>query len=384
MKLFRETKQSLKDVENSAVRAVETAIDRLMRLRERTGVRSDWNLAAVGLDTESIRKRLTGIADPALAELNSLQAEHDLDPKILENDPVLSELDRIFKGRLGSAYPTSKLRALVDEAHEFRFPNEVPPGFRDWNKETRLRAAGDFILWRQTLDKAISCDVPDLPVLVVTRDSKPDWWAMDAKNNPIAPRPELVQEMRDEANADLGLVTLTGFLENAAKYLSSPVSAETLSEAAVVDEAARLKTILRRVTELSGVRPMNSETVHAIGLDFEYLVTSLFIAMGCEVIGKALEGSARHADILLRCGSEVWAVELKHYSRPLDVQVIRAVTATLEREGADRMVLVTLGPLTNSAKKMAIESGLVTIDMFELEQLLDHHIDGWSERAGDS
>ena len=99
-------------------------------------------------------------------------------------DTLLPQIDDLLSGHIGPPYPAAELRALVDEANSFRFPNKIPPGYLDTDKETPLRAAGDFLLWRQTIDKAALLQGHDRLVLLVTKETKGDWWVLDEKKWP--------------------------------------------------------------------------------------------------------------------------------------------------------------------------------------------------------
>jgi hypothetical protein len=85
---------------------------------------------------------------------------------------------------------------------------------------------------RQTLDEAKKCKQPIIPV---TQENKPDWFNIQHGIS-IGPRQELVAEMLDEAGVRLHLVSLRTFLEEAAEYLETPVSEQT------VEQASRLQS----------------------------------------------------------------------------------------------------------------------------------------------
>ena len=77
-----------------------------------------------------------------------------------------------------------------------RVKQKIPPGYLDAAKSPD-RAAGDFLVWRQTIEESRA---RKLPVLFVTQDLKEDWWA-DRGTSSMRARPELVAELHREAQA---------------------------------------------------------------------------------------------------------------------------------------------------------------------------------------
>jgi hypothetical protein len=155
---FKRARTVVRTAAADAVEVLEAAVDQVLLLRERTFTGRPWEPADVGLDRSSFENLLDGVMNAALAELEALEAEHDLDPKVIrETDHVLSEIDKLLFGKVGEAYPIDQLRKLVEEAELFRYPNLMPPGYLDVkDKDTALLAAGDYILWRQVIDKVSS------------------------------------------------------------------------------------------------------------------------------------------------------------------------------------------------------------------------------------
>jgi hypothetical protein len=170
---------------------------------------------------------------PVKAELDRLRREHDLtvndvrDPRV---DPVLKALDRIVSDKFGKPYSAGELRQIIAEAVDFRYPNLIPPGYEDADKPTRLRQAGDYILWRQVLEFTAGSPPPSGSVLLVTGDVKEDWWELTSDREPRAVRRELVEEFRRTTGVDMVAVTTRDFLKGAAEFLGRSVSQNTLAE----------------------------------------------------------------------------------------------------------------------------------------------------------
>jgi hypothetical protein len=229
---FKSCQNALENAPGRAIDILETAISQLKFLRETTGTTRVWDPDVVDLTREKLLERLSGAMDPALLELSTLKGEHDLHPgDMQETDIILTEIDELLAGKIGDSYSSDTLRALVEDALEFRFPNKIPPGFEDLaDKGNKLRAAGDYILWRQTIDRVNKMPPGKRLVMLITKDFKRDWWTFDRKNRPKGPLPELIQEMRDSAGADLLLLSLKDFLTGAEAHLSTSIAEQTLVE----------------------------------------------------------------------------------------------------------------------------------------------------------
>ncbi len=76
----------------------------------------------------------------------------------INSDDVLTEIEKIFRDRVGTDYDEREMSILITEGEE-RYSKSIPPGFRDGKKDDSTdptRKYGDFILWKQILAKATS------------------------------------------------------------------------------------------------------------------------------------------------------------------------------------------------------------------------------------
>jgi len=114
-------------------------------------------------------------------------------------DPVLNKLDLILKGRVGPPLSETDRMEAVKEA-ERRAKVKVPPWYMDAAKG-KGNAAGDYLVWVQILREARRRRTD---VLLVTADLKEDWWRQAQRQRQVrGPRPELVAELRREAQVGL-------------------------------------------------------------------------------------------------------------------------------------------------------------------------------------
>jgi hypothetical protein len=179
---------------------------------------------------DSARDRLTemvsGGLDSALTELESLRAQHGITSDSIRDDPVLTKLQVLLHGKVGSAPSVEDEKSSRLEADR-RIAENIPPGYQDHKK---LDPHGDYLFWQQSLVEARS---RQKVLVIVTRDVKEDWfWRVGGKT--IGARPELVKECHDVASVDFILMTTRGFLHRANANLSTSVSDATLRQAEVL------------------------------------------------------------------------------------------------------------------------------------------------------
>jgi hypothetical protein len=95
---FKQTRQMLRAAEANAVGVLESAVGKLLDQRERNGTTREWDVEGAGLDRASLRARLMGVMEPALAELEKLTAEYDLSPADMQAaDNLLLQIDDILR-----------------------------------------------------------------------------------------------------------------------------------------------------------------------------------------------------------------------------------------------------------------------------------------------
>jgi hypothetical protein len=93
-------------------------------------------------------------------------------------------------------------------------------------------AAGDFLVWEQTLVEAARRTVD---VLFITGDVKEDWWREESGER-RGPRLELVQELHARAGVRLFMLRPTSLLEHARKHLGVEVRPESVKDAERVEQ----------------------------------------------------------------------------------------------------------------------------------------------------
>lgn len=228
--------------------------------------------------------------------VESVEAVHKAQLDIASSDPIRDRLDIIFTGRIGAGpVDQAELDGMIADG-ETRYLEKIAPGWADANKDKNPSEAhffnagikyprkfGDLIIWRQLLAHVKKSE--NKTVLLITADQKDDWWWRE-KGKTIGPRPDLIDEMRRLASANLfWMYSDEQFLEHAQRYSGANISENTLSE-------------LREVT-MSNVRDLNdirlSEKSAIFDGDWYKLASSMTVARAESCV---FEWIRRHFEIV--------------------------------------------------------------------------------------
>ncbi|WP_199513133.1 PIN-like domain-containing protein [Nucisporomicrobium flavum] len=205
-----------------AVKSLEDAKKRLLDVLSQASSRVALPQDEVKRLTDFVEDGLNGAAD----RLQKLRQLHGIPADSIKNDPILKQLQTLFDGRVGDALPESELEDAQKEAQR-RIDEGVPPGFKDKGK---AEPYGDYLLWHQTLKEV---DSRRLPLLIVTRDTKEDWfWRHD--NQTVGARTELVRECLDITGMTLTMMSTKTFLFHARSQLRADVSDSTLRQVEIL------------------------------------------------------------------------------------------------------------------------------------------------------
>jgi hypothetical protein len=190
------------------------------------------------------QQRLIGLVEDVSSDLaDSIRAAgaYDLTAEQIAaaTDPVLERLESLLTGRVGDAFDEAAFKQAVVDAMR-RKEARIPPGYADVKKGAPERQAGDYLIWRQLINEA---RLHGRPVLLVTNETKEDWVLEGTSNQILGPRPELVLEMRQEANVQLHTVSVVGLLKEAPGYLGTNVSASTIQEAETFPDQIRVQIL---------------------------------------------------------------------------------------------------------------------------------------------
>lgn len=165
--------------------------------------------------------------------LDQLGARHKSATSFDTNeDEVLKELASLLDGRVGSAPSEAEEESRRLEGAR-RQTELIPPGFKDKGKSSDL-ALGDFLLWADVMEEA---RYRGSDLLLVTRDSKEDWWHKGG-GHPL-PRRELQAEFHAITGRRLYMLKTSDFLRLGAKVFGLHVREESITDADQVGRRVR-------------------------------------------------------------------------------------------------------------------------------------------------
>lgn len=296
----------------------QAALDRIKAWAKATAVPE--------LSEAPIREALEGAA-ATIRQLIETEAEesgqfgHDV-----EHDSVASALLTLLDGKVGPPLGAGEREAAMVEAAR-RADRGLPPGFADAKKAETGNpdaAAGDYLVWYQSL---LEAKRRDLPLVIVTRDQKADWWWLHNHKNPRGPRQELVDECLRETGQPFYLLPTRALIDHA-----------DVVKVKVTEDAAQ--AVVRAITEDSDgddYVPWRRDAVDALleQLDYEDAVQA-------DVIRRAadLGGIIERAEIYEIAEYEEGRT-LKGFTRP-----VNRITSQLIHDGiVDQRVSPMLSPI---------------------------------------
>ncbi|MEU5905436.1 PIN domain-containing protein [Micromonospora sp. NPDC047467] len=189
--------------------------------------------------------------DQAIKELQRMRQQHGVPQDALRNDLILADLQQILEGKVGEP-PTAEADKDARAEADRRISEKRPPGFLDHKKDD---PHGDYLLWSQALAEVKRRDIP---LLIVTRDVKDDWfWKPSGRT--LGARPELVDECRKEAGVPFVLMSTQTFLFHARKHLMISVSEDTLRQADALPPPSESKDELRLSSATLGIAMSKTE-----------------------------------------------------------------------------------------------------------------------------
>lgn len=108
------------------------------------------------------------------------------------------------KFTIGNEFTYSQMVDIAKEG-EFRYKEEIPPGYEDAKDKIGLQKYGDLFAWKQILMYAKE---KKEDVLLITNDVKEDWYDISTR----APRFELLKEFNSETGKNFWTFNMKNFL----------------------------------------------------------------------------------------------------------------------------------------------------------------------------
>jgi hypothetical protein len=178
--------------------------------------------------SQNLLAEFSSVLNKVKDELTSNRKQH-IDR--ISSDAVLDQVGSLLEGRVGSDMSSEEKAKIIPDAKD-RYLRKVPPGYRDAGKDKSdndfedIGRFGDFIIWKQIIDKAGSSKSG---IIFVTDDRKDDWWLISSGKT-VGPLPELIQEFRRESEQLFYMYQPDRFMEFAVEYLQQQVGGDAIKE----------------------------------------------------------------------------------------------------------------------------------------------------------
>lgn len=183
------------------------------------------------LPTEEIINRVKRNLHRITKDIDKASTSH---PDLEESDALRDDIGKIVDGKIGTKFNPKEMQDIIKEG-KVRYEKDVPPGYKD-KRKSNMDEFGDLILWKQIIEKAKS---DKKPVLFITDDRKEDWWFLFEGKN-LGPRPELVEEIMEEAAVRFYMYPPYEFIKYAQQHLNRTDKKEVLDEVRDVSETKEL------------------------------------------------------------------------------------------------------------------------------------------------
>jgi hypothetical protein len=187
------------------------------------------------------------LSDEMMTNFNKIRDDLAASRKSLEelfsSDPYHERVTSLLAGKVGKE-PTAEELKVFHEKAQSRYTARIPPGYEDLKEKGEPDAYGDYVGWVQVM--ALAKDAA-APAILVTDDSKADWWHIQSERT-IGPRPELLAEFRREVDRAFYMYTTPQFMKYAAKALERGVDDGSIQEV-----RSKLEEQQRSATEMKAV-----------------------------------------------------------------------------------------------------------------------------------
>ena len=298
---------------------------------------------------ETQLRQMCGKVDAFYAELRNTVGDDTVTLRAhapTADDQLLGKLESLFAGRVGNPMTDEDWQSAVDEG-ERRVENTIPPGYMDVDKlESDLPegASGDYLVWKQLLLEGAERRVD---LVLVTSDTKEDWWNRTDRGAIVGPRHELIEEYLEASGSRLFLLEPVDLIKH-----SSALGVGTRIES--VQDIERVRD------EAPEATPWTGEAVRAVlrELDAQGHIQAEVIREAIEIGGRI--SRARVYELDNRDESQM----LRGFTRP-----VKRITAELQSKGA---VPYGVAPLLDAVYETGVKSSHFAVP-HEVVELL--HVD---------
>lgn len=260
-------------------------------------------------------------------------------------DELLRKLEVLLDGSVGLALSEDDWKHAVEEG-EHRVEDSIPPGYMDVDKlESDLPegASGDYLVWHQLLLEGAERGVD---LVLVTADTKEDWWNRAGRGSVIGARQELVDEYLQATGCRFFLLDPVGLIKH-----SSALGVGTSYESVQDIERVRNETPERVPWTADAARAVLKE------LDAQGYIQA-------EVVREAIRNGGRISPArVYQLDNRDENQTLRGFTRP-----VKRVTAELQAEDDVPFGLV---PLLNAVYETGVKSSHFAVPHQVVELLND-------------
>lgn len=197
------------------------------------------------LNIHKFKERVGSFEKSIIEEIDKIKGKHpDLNS---DEDGLRDKIVEIFENKVGPKYAKERINEVIKEGKN-RYDEGIPPGYMDKSKGNPEQYS-DLIIWFQILEKAKSAS---LPILFITDDGKEDWWHKFSGKT-IGPRPELVQEMKEDAAVNFYMYSPDTFIEEAQRLILRNVKKEMVEEVRDVSESRKSMGFAEHIAAKTGL-----------------------------------------------------------------------------------------------------------------------------------
>lgn len=214
----------------------------------------------VSLDRASaieLESKLTNALEDVIGSMEAVVDSSGIEMEAdTSKDAVVANLTALLQGKIGEPLGIEDHEAAIIEGKR-RIEKEVPPGYKDKKKQSRGddTEVGDYLVWLQLIREA-KRRAKD--VLLVTGDTKEDWWR--TRNRiPLGPRNELAEELLREAGVRLYMLKPDRLLTYARDFLHVAVSEDSVQNVEMVSAQSETDELFQHLERLA-----ESNIAHAV------------------------------------------------------------------------------------------------------------------------
>lgn len=202
------------------------------------------------------------------------------------HDEILEKLSELFKDKVGVQLIQEELDEVYKEG-KLRYEAEIPPGFRDGNKDNSgnlYRKFGDLIIWNELIKKAKETN---RSIVFITDDKKDDWW-LEYSGRTIGPLPFLIQEFKEKSGQNFYMYTADRFMQAATEYSQEKVEDTVIFE---LKEFRQQEELLKEL-----IRKKLEERLKELGSNFKYQTPIYKVASEEEILSLLVDYSKLRED----------------------------------------------------------------------------------------